>query len=88
VANFGGAGFQLYLTSAEDFLLTKATPEAVSACEVAWRGDGAALVLGASNSKCEEGLGNVAVLEPATLTQTPIATGGAHPAWRPELAGG
>jgi hypothetical protein len=87
IADFGN-GFQLYLTSAADFKLAKAQSLHVSACELAWRGDGEALALTESNSDCSDPLGNVVVFEPGSHAQTSVASGAEHPAWKPVQPGG
>lgn len=88
-SNVGGTGFQLYVTTPDDFKLQKATPFAVAACAVAWRPDGLELAL-VTNPGCREAnAGQIARFDPQHPDRVvPLVASGAHPAWQPLRAGG
>jgi beta-lactam-binding protein with PASTA domain len=88
-ANISGAGFQLYITTPEDFKLTKAAVAPVAACALAWRPDSAELAV-VTNPGCKEGArSGIVRVDAKRLDQiVPLAPEGGHPAWQPLLAGG
>ncbi|HEY5144066.1 MAG TPA: PASTA domain-containing protein, partial [Solirubrobacteraceae bacterium] len=88
-SNTAGTGFQLYLTSADDFKLTKAKAFVVAACSVAWRPDGAELAIVADPGCRDSSSGQISRFDPAHPNRTiPLVADGAHPAWQPLPTGG
>jgi Tol biopolymer transport system component len=88
-ANTGGGGFQLFVTTPDDFKLSKAQPYAVAACLIAWRPDSLEIAL-VANPGCRDGVeGQIARFAPAHPDRVvPLVASGAHPAWQPLHATG
>jgi beta-lactam-binding protein with PASTA domain len=89
-SNAGGGGFQLYITTPDDFKLGNAKSFAVAACAVAWRPDSQQLAV-VTNPDCPSANnGQVVLVDPAHPQRlAPVAANGAHPAWQPlALTGG
>jgi beta-lactam-binding protein with PASTA domain len=88
-SNAGGSGFQLYVTTPDDFKLAKAKTFAVAACGLAWRPDGAELAV-VANPGCQQGSsGQISRFDPSHPNRViPLVAQGAHPAWQPLRAGG
>jgi beta-lactam-binding protein with PASTA domain len=88
-SNAGGTGFQLYVTTPDDFKLAKAKAFAVAACGLAWRPDGAELAV-VANPGCQQGAaGQISRFDPSHPNRViPLVAQGAHPAWQPLRAGG
>jgi beta-lactam-binding protein with PASTA domain len=87
-SNAGGSGFQLFVTTPDDFKLAKAKAFAVAACGLAWRPDGAELAV-ISNPGCQQGsAGQISRFDPSHPNRVvPLVAQGAHPAWQPLRAG-
>jgi hypothetical protein len=84
-----GSGFQLYVTTPDDFKLSKAKPFAVAACALAWRPDSAELALVANPGCQEANAGQIVRFAPAHADRVvPLVASGSHPAWQPLRIGG
>jgi beta-lactam-binding protein with PASTA domain len=87
-ANIRG-GFQLFITTADDFKLSQAKQFPVAACAVAWRPDGAELAVVQTPSCSSDATGPIARFDPANpMNVVPLVPSGAHPAWQPLRLGG
>jgi beta-lactam-binding protein with PASTA domain len=87
-ANIRG-GFQLFITTADDFKLSQAKQFPVAACAVAWRPDGAELAVVQTPSCNSDATGPIARFDPANpMNVVPLVPSGAHPAWQPLRLGG
>jgi beta-lactam-binding protein with PASTA domain/Tol biopolymer transport system component len=88
-SNAGGSGFQLYVTTPDDFKLAKAKTFAVAACGLAWRPDGAEVAV-VANPGCQQGsAGQISRFDPSHPNRViPLVAQGAHPAWQPLRTGG
>jgi len=82
-ANVQG-GFQLYITTADDFALAHAQTVPVLACGVAWRPDGAEIAV-VQTDGCQDGAsGQIVRIDPVNpKSLQPVAPKAAHPAWKP-----
>jgi beta-lactam-binding protein with PASTA domain len=88
-SNMAGSGFQLYVTTPDDFKLSKAKPFAVAACALAWRPDSAELALVANPGCQEANAGQIVRFAPAHADRVvPLVASGSHPAWQPLRIGG
>jgi beta-lactam-binding protein with PASTA domain len=83
-ANFGGAGFRLYLTRRGDFSLAQATRTRARACKLAWRPDSKQLVIVEADAACHEDVGVLARLSVASPDATHTLSAKAdNPAFEP-----
>jgi beta-lactam-binding protein with PASTA domain/Tol biopolymer transport system component len=88
VANFDSDAFQLYLGKPTDFLLTKAKPQGVRACKVAWRSDGVELVVIQADAPCQEDNGQLARMPAGQPTkQQQLGFSGDNPVFQPLTLG-
>jgi beta-lactam-binding protein with PASTA domain len=89
-SNQAGGGYQLYVTTPDDFILAKVRPLPVVACSLAWRPDSAELAVAAAQDCWSPApLGIVMRVNPAHASDPArIADQGARPAWQPLKLGG
>jgi beta-lactam-binding protein with PASTA domain len=87
-ANLKGSRFELFLTTAGDFVLSRAKALGARACELAWRPDGRELAVTQADSLCQERVGDLVRVDPRNPDKpAPLRSEAAQPSWQPARRG-